>query len=174
MNTLFLGLSAGAAGPAMIVQVRIATAVSTTAVPRASGAFAAEALVRPAGAGASWSAPVAAPAWVTNRSALPGSTTPRSPRRCWIGACSWLSQWACSFRPTRRTASFSPTAALLGWYAAYLQTPVPGPGGAPVVQYSWPGTPGVGLDFPDPAVFVDCRAAVSTADAACTTAFRSR
>lgn len=167
-DTLFLGLSAGAAAPAMIVRVQIATSASTTAGTAASGAYTAEVLVRPAGAGASWGAPVAAPAWVTARA------------RAWINypsVATPLLDWGVQLAiPMGVQLSPDPANSVIltdgsdfkMWYAVYLQTPVPGPGGAPVVEYSWPGTPGIAVDYPDPAAFVDARAAVSTADAACT------
>ncbi len=169
-DTLFLGLSAGAAGPAMIVSVRIATAASTTAGTAAGGAYTAEAWVRPAGAGASWPAqPGAAPAWVTARA------------RAWINypsAATPLLDWGVQLAiPMGVQLSPDPANSIVltdgsdfrMWYAAYLQTPVAGPGGASVVEYFWPGTTGVASGtFPDPAVFVDCRAAVSINDAACT------
>lgn len=167
-DTLFLGLGASAAGPTMIVRIQIATSASTTAGTVASGAYTAEVTVRPAGAGSSWGALVAAPAWVTDRA------------RAWINypsVATPLLDWGVQLAiPLGVQLSPDPAHSIVLndgsdfriWYAAYLQTPVAGPGGAPVVEYSWPGTPGIALDYPDPAAFVDCRAAVSTADAGCT------
>jgi len=165
-DTLFLGLGASAAGPTMIARIQIATSTSTAAGTVGSGAYTAETLLRPAGG--SWGLPVAAPAWITSRA------------RAWINypsAATPLLDWGVQLAiPLGVQLSPDPAHSIVLndgsdfriWYAVYLGTPVPGPGGAPVVEYSWPGTPGIGLDYPDPAAFVDCRAAVSTADAACT------
>jgi hypothetical protein len=165
---LFLGLGASAAGPSMIVRILIATSASTTAGTAAAGAYTAEAMVRPAGAGGSWGALGAAPSWVTTRA------------RAWINypsVATPLLDWGVQLAiPLGVELSPDPAQSIVlsdgsnfrMWYAAYLQTPVAGPGGAPVVEYSWPGTPGIAVDYPAPTAFVDVRAAVSTADAACT------
>lgn len=173
VDTLFLGFSSNPDPPvpnppALIASIALATTTPTTPTASTSsapaGVYTPEVFTRTT----IWNKLPAVPLWVTQRTRV-WVIPPASPTTVWAVQMavpmdedlSPTTPWKLSDNDTFRM-----------WYAVYLGAPVSGDSG-PVYEYFWPSTCGVGEqpdsgDYPNPTSFVECRAANSPSDPACT------
>jgi hypothetical protein len=159
-SQLYVGLGNSDAGAAIIVNIGMTTSSNRVA----SSDYSIDVHVRPAGA-SDYSASGVDPAWITAHTRVWVTYTPET-----TPSLSWAVEMVI---PLNEELSPDPTHSVIldsadnfkMWYAAYLGFT---PGDGDIIEYTWPGTPGIGTGYPLPADFVDVRAADSTSDPACT------